>query len=70
MGHNRPAYKMPKCIVYLRAPIYNILYSIQHRNLGSAYGTTVRQIFALWQNFGVCDHKDVASKGRMRDKVS
>jgi hypothetical protein len=69
-GHNRPAYKRPKCIAFLRARIYNIFYFIQHRNLGSAKGTTVRQIFALWQNLGVCDHKDAASKGRIRDKES
>jgi hypothetical protein len=65
-----PAYKGPKCIVSLRARNCNIFYSIQHRNLGSAKGTTVRQIFALWQNFEICDHKAVASKGRICDKVS
>ena len=43
-GHNGPACKRPKFIVSWTARIYNIFCFIQHINLGSAEGTTVRQI--------------------------
>ena len=36
---------------------------LQHRILGFANGTTVRQLLALPCKLGICDHKDASSEG-------
>ena len=42
---------------------------LQHRNMGCANDTTVRQPFALMHQFGICDHQDATAEGR-KDEVT